>query len=260
LHVVTFTRSTPDTAAKVWVGDDGNVTWGDVATVVNPWDEYSLEETIVQAKNGGGDATVIALGSDMHNDALKHSIAMGIKNAIRVNEDGADLTDSLVWATLAAGAVNKLGDVDLVIFGKESVDVGTDQHTYQLARKLGWTMLSYVSNILEVDYDAKTIKVEKTLEQGKQVVTAQLPAVISVMKGINEPRYPNFLGIRKASKAQIPEWTAADLDVELPASTTSVVSYSNLPEREIKTEIIDGDSVEAKAEALADRLFEEKVL
>lgn len=260
MHVVTFTRSTPDTAAKVWVGDDGNVTWGDVATVVNPWDEYSLEETIVQAKNGGGDATVIALGSDMHNDALKHSIAMGIKNAIRVNEDGADLTDSLVWATLAAGAVNKLGDVDLVIFGKESVDVGTDQHTYQLARKLGWTMLSYVSNILEVDYDAKTIKVEKTLEQGKQVVTAQLPAVISVMKGINEPRYPNFLGIRKASKAQIPEWTAADLDVELPASTTSVVSYSNLPEREIKTEIIDGDSVEAKAEALADRLFEEKVL
>lgn len=260
MHVVTFTRSTPDTAAKVWVDDDGNVTWGDVATVVNPWDEYSLEETIVQAKNGGGDATVIALGSDMNNDALKHSIAMGIKNAIRVNEAGADLTDSIVWSTLAAGAINKLGDVDLVIFGKESVDVGTDQHTYQLARKLGWTMLSYVSKIVEVDYEAKTIKVEKTLEQGKQVVSAKLPAVISVMKGINEPRYPNFLGIRKASKAQIPEWTAADLGVDVPASTTTVVSYSNLPEREIKTEIIEGDSVEAKAATLADRLFEEKVL
>jgi len=260
LHVVTFTRSTPDTAAKVWVDDDGNVTWGDVATVVNPWDEYSLEETIVQAKNGGGDATVIALGSDMNNDALKHSIAMGIKNAIRVNEDGADFTDSIVWSTLAAGAVNKLGDVDLVIFGKESVDVGTDQHTYQLARKLGWTMLSYVSNIIEVDYDAKTIKVEKTLEQGKQVVTAQLPAVISVMKGINEPRYPNFLGIRKASKAKIPEWTAADLGVDVPATTTTVVSYSNLPEREVKTEIIEDGSVDEQAALLVDRLFEEKVL
>jgi electron transfer flavoprotein beta subunit len=121
-------------------------------------------------------------------------------------------------------------------------------------------MLSFVSNILEVDYDAKTIKVEQTLEQGKQVVTAQLPAVISVMKGINEPRYPNFLGIRKASKATIPEWTTADLGVEIPASTTSVVSYSNLPEREISTEIIDGDSIEEKAAKLADRLFEEKVL
>lgn len=260
MHVVTFTRSTPDTAAKVWVGDDGNVTWGDVATVVNPWDEYSLEETIVQAKNGGGDATVIAIGSDMHNDALKHSIAMGIPNAIRVNEEGADLTDSLVWSTLAAGAVNKVGDVDLVIFGKESIDVGTDQHAYQTARKLGWTMLSYVSAILEIDTDAKTIKVEKTLEQGKQVVTAQLPAVLTVLKGINEPRYPNFLGIRKASKAQIPEWTASDLGVDLPDSTTNVVSYQNLPEREIKTEIIEGDSVEAKAATLADRLFEEKVL
>lgn len=185
---------------------------------------------------------------------------MGIKNAIRVYEDGVDLTDSLVWSSLAAGAINKLGDVDLVIFGKESIDVGTDQHTYQLARKLGWTMLSYVSKIIEVDYDAKTIKVEKTLEQGKQVLTAQLPAVISVMKGINEPRYPNFLGIRKASKAQIPEWNAEELGVEVPSSTTSVVAYTNLPERDITTEIIDGDSVEDKAATLADRLFEEKVL
>jgi len=260
LHVVTFTRSTPDTAAKVWVDDNGDVTWGDVATVVNPWDEYSLEETIVQAKNGNGDATVIAIGTEIHNDSLKHSIAMGIKNAIRIYEDGADTTDSLVWATLAAGAIQKLDDVELVIFGKESVDVGTDQHTYQLARKLGWTMLSFVSKIIEINYDSKTIKVEKTLEQGKQVVTAQLPAVISVMKGINEPRYPNFLGIRKASKAEIPVWSAQDLGVELPQSTTSVISYSNPPEREIKTEIIDGASIEEKATILADRLFEEKVL
>lgn len=260
MHVVTFTRSTPDTAAKVWVDNDGKVTWGDVATVVNPWDEYSLEETIVQAKNGGGNSTVIAIGGDMHNDSLKHSIAMGIPNAIRVNQPDADLTDSLVWSTLAAGAINKLGDVDLVIFGKESVDVGTDQHTYQLARKLGWTMLSYVSKILEVDYSAGTIKVEKTLEQGKQVVTAQLPAVISVLKGINEPRYPNFLGIRKASKAEIPEWTASDLGVDLPTGSTTVLAYSNPPEREVKTEIIEGETVEEKAAKLADRLFEEKVL
>ena len=260
MHVVTFTRSTPDTAAKVWVDADGNVTWGDVATVVNPWDEYALEETIVQAKDAGGNSTVIAIGAELHNDALKQSIAMGIPNAIRVNEDGADLTDSLVWSTLATGAINKLGDVDLVIFGKESIDVGTDQHSYQVARKLGWTMLSYVSKIIEVDYDAKTIKVEKMLEQGKQVLTAQLPAVVTVMKGINEPRYPNFLGIRKASKAVIPEWTASDLGVEVPTSTTSVVAYKNLPERDITTEIIDGDSVEAKAATLVDRLFEEKVL
>ena len=260
MHVVTFTRSTPDTAAKVWVDDAGAVTWGDVATVVNPWDEYSLEEAIAQAKAGGGKSTVIAVGSALHEDALKHSIAMGIGNALRVEEAGADTDDSLVWSALAAGAVQKLGDIDLVIFGKESVDVGTDQHTYQLARRLGWTMLSYVSRILDVDYSAGAIKVEKMLEQGKQIVSARLPAVISVMKGINEPRYPNFLGIRKAAKAQIPVWSAADMGIEVPSAKTAVLRYMNPPARDISTEIIGGDSVEDMADELAGRLFEEKVL
>jgi len=260
VHVVTFTRSTPDTAAKVWVNDDGEVTWGDVATVVNPWDEYSLEETIVQAKNGGGESTVVAVGSELHNDALKHSMAMGISSALRIEETGLDTSDSLVWSALAAGAIRKLNDVDLIIFGKESVDVGTDQHTYQLARRLGWTMLSYVSRIIEADYAAGTIKVEKMLEQGKQIVFAKLPAVMSVMKGINEPRYPNFLGIRKAAKAQIPVWSAADLNIGLPTAATLALRYLNPPARDISTEMIDGADNEAKAAALVDRLFEEKVL
>ncbi len=260
MHVVTFTRSTPDTAAKVWVDAEGSVTWGDVATVVNPWDEYSLEETIVQAKKGGGDSTVIAIGAELHNDALKHSLAMGISKALRVDEVDADMNDSLVWSALAAGVIRKIGAVDLVIFGKESVDVATDQHTYQLARRLGWTMLSYVSAILETDYQAGTIKVEKMLEQGKQVISAKLPAVISVMKGINEPRYPNFLGIRKAAKATIPVWTAADLDVDLPAAATAVLGYANPPARDVSTEIIEGGDVPAKARTLVERLLEEKVL
>ena len=260
MHVVTFTRSTPDTAAKVWVNEEGAVTWGDVATVVNPWDEYSLEETIAQAKQFGGESTVIAIGAELHDDALKHSMAMGIKNVLRINETGLDMNDSLVWSALAAGAIRKLEDVDLIIFGKESVDVGTDQHTYQLARRLGWPMLSYVSAIMETDYSARTIKVEKMLEQGKQVVSARLPAVISVMKGINEPRYPNFLGIRKAAKAQIPVWSAADLNIDPPAAATRALRYMNPPARDISTETIAGADVGEKAAVLADRLFEEKVL
>jgi electron transfer flavoprotein beta subunit len=83
---------------------------------------------------------------------------------------------------------------------------------------------------------------------------------MTVMKGINEPRYPNFLGIRKASKAEIPEWTVADLGVELPAASTAVVAYKNVSERSVSTEIIEGASVQEKAEKLANRLFEEKVL
>lgn len=259
MQVVVFTRSTPDTAAKVEVGANGNVTWGDAATVVNPWDEYALEEGILQAKAGGGKAVVIAVGPEMHNEALKHSLAMGLDEAARVWDPALEGADSLAYATAAAAAVQKVGDVDLVIFGKESVDVGTDQHNYQTARKLGWTMLSYVSKILAVDYAAKTIKVERLLEQGKQVVTSKLPVVISVMKDINEPRYPSFIGIRKASKAVIPEWSLADLGVTAPAAATRVAQFMNLPVREGEAEMIDG-TPEEQAAKLVDRLLEEKVL
>lgn len=259
MRVITFTRSTPDTAAKV-EANGSTVNWGDAALVVNPWDEYSLEEAIVQAKNTGGQATVIAIGNEMHNEALKHSLAMGVDEAVRVWDDGVDVTNGLQWATLAAAAVGKVDDAKLVIFGKESVDVGSDQHTYQLARKLGWTMLSYVSKILEIDEANGTIKVEKVLEQGKQVLVAQLPAVISVMKGINEPRYPSFIGIRKASKASIPVWGADELGVSLAVGGTTLEGYENLPARDITTEIIEGESAEEKARLLVDKLLEEKVL
>jgi len=255
--IVVFTRSTPDTAAKVEVDGSGSVTWGDAATVVNPWDEYALEEAILQAKAAGTKAVVVAIGQDLHNEALKHSLAMGLDEAARVWDES--IQDSLAYATAAAAAVQKIGDVDLVILGKESVDVGTDQHNFQLARKLGWTMLSYVSKILAIDHAAKTIKVERLLEEGKQVVTSKLPAVVSVMKDINEPRYPSFIGIRKASKAVIPVWSLSDLGISAPTAHTRVTAFRNLPPRDMKSELIEG-TPEEQAAKLVDHLLEDKVL
>ena len=259
MHALVFTRSTPDTEAKITVDGSGNVSWGDEKPIVNPWDEYALEEAIAQAKELGGTTTVIALGGEIHLDALKHSLAMGMKQAIRIEDEALDETDGLAYATTAAGAVEKIGDVSVVFCGKESIDVGTDQHTYMIARKLGWPMLSYVSKILEIDYEAKTIKVEKMLEQGKQVITSKLPAVISVMKGINEPRYPSFIGIRKAGKAQIPVWDFAELGIEAPAKTVSVAAFKNPPVKEVQVEMLEGDA-EQQAAALVEKLLEEKVL
>jgi electron transfer flavoprotein beta subunit len=259
LHIVVFTRSTPDTQAAVSVGANGAVTWGDAALVVNPWDEYALEEALVQAKAAGGKTTVVTIGTDMHNEALKHALAMGIDNAVRVWDAPLENADGLGYATAAAAAVRKLGDVDLVICGKESIDVGTDQHIYQTARKLGWTMLSAVSKIVALDAAARTIRVERLLEQGKQVVSAKLPAVLSVTKEINEPRYPSFIGIRKASKAQIPVWSLAEIGAALPANMARTTAYKNLPARDVRLELIEG-TPEQMAAALIDRLIEEKVL
>ncbi len=259
MHIVVFTRSTPDTQAVVTVNAAGVVTWGEAALVVNPWDEYALEEALVRSKAAGGKTTVIAIGGERHNDALKHALAMGVDSALRVDDAGLDDADGLTYATTAAAAVRKLADVDVVLFGRESIDVGTDQHITQTARKLGWAALNTVSKIVALDAAAKTVKVERILEQGKQTLNAKLPAVISVTKDINEPRYPNFLGIRKAAKAVIPVWTLADIGATLPAGAARTTAYKNLPAREVKFERIDG-TPEQIAAALFDRLIEEKVL
>jgi electron transfer flavoprotein beta subunit len=257
LNIAVFTRSTPDTAAKVEVGADGRVNWGEAELVVNPWDEYALEEAIVQSRNTGGKAIVLAIGGEMHSSALKHGLAMGLDEAIRIDDPALDPADALGYASAAAAAVRKLDGVQLVICGREAVDTGTDQHTFALARKLGWTMLSGVSKIVALD--AGSITVERELEEGRQTVRAALPAVITVTKEINEPRFPSFIGIRKASKAAIPTWSLADLGVSAAPAGVRVTSFRNLPARNVTLELIAG-TPEEMARTLVDRLIEEKVL
>ena len=120
-------------------------------------------------------------------------------------------------------------------------------------------MLSSVSKILAIDHAAQTIRVERLLEEGKQVVTSKLPAVISVMKDINEPRYPSFIGIRKASKATIPVWSLGDLGISAATAHTRVTAFRNLPPRDNKFELIEG-TPEEQAAKLVDHLLEDKVL
>jgi len=134
-----------------------------------------------------------------------------------------------------------------------------------VARYLGWTLLTYVIKIVEIDPVAKTIKVERMMEEGRQVCTAKLPAVVSVVKGINEPRYPSFMGIRKAAKATIPVWKAADLGLEpskvgAPGAAVTWMDIYPLPVKETKVEIIQGSSPEEIAAKLADKIMAEKVI
>lgn len=257
--ILTITKNTPDTAAKVSVNDQGAVTWAE-AMVINPWDEYSVTEAVLLKEAHNAHATILTLGDEAHNESLKQGLAIGCDDAIRVWDESLKDADSLQYSRAIAAAVRKIGDADLVIFGKELVDVGTDQHVYQVGRLLGWEVLGSVSKILEIDFAAKTIKVERLLEQGKQVLTSPLPAVISVLKDINEPKYPSFIGIRKASKAEIPVWDAAALGEDLGSPATQVTGYANLPVRTGAVQIIEGASADEKAKVLVEKLFEGKVL
>jgi len=264
VHVVVCTKQTPDSAAAMKI-EDGKAAWGDSPMVVNPWDEYAIEEAIRIKENKGGKATAITLGPDRAREVLKTCIAIGCDEAVLVSDEAFDGSDARVTAVILAAAIRKLGDVDLVIFGKQAIDGDTGLVPMALARMLGWSPLSYVFEISELEPDQKQIRVARLLEEGKQLCSAPLPAVVSVVKDINEPRYPSFIGIRRAGKAEIPVWTAADLELDASSigAGASAVSWSDirgLPDRAGSVEIIEGDSPAEIATTLADRLLAEKVI
>jgi electron transfer flavoprotein beta subunit len=155
--------------------------------------------------------------------------------------------------------------VDLVLLGRGTVDSDTSQVGPSLAQRLSFAPLMYVSKIAEVDPDAKTIAVERLLEQGRQLVSSSLPVVIGTVKEINEPRYPSFIGIRKAAKMEMPVWNAAEInaDASKVGSAGSGVVWPTVfapPVRESECEVIEADDIDEAASILADRLISEKVV
>ncbi len=259
MKIVVCVKQVPDSAASVVV-EDGTVSWGDAPLVINPWDEYAVEAALQLTEAHGGDVVTISMGAENAKDALKHSLAMGCGEAILINDPALAGADSQAAARVLAAAVQKVGDADMVVFGKQAIDSDTGIMAPMVARVLGWPALTLLSKISELDADGKTIKAERAMEEGRQVVESKLPAVLSIVKDYGEPRYPSFMGIRKASKAEIPEWTLGDLGIDVPTSVVTWPEMMSPPASEITNEIIEGDSPEDIAAKLADKIMEEKVL
>ena len=259
MKIIVCVKQVPDTAAKVVV-ENGQVTWGDGPLVINPWDEYAVETALLQQEAHGGDVTVISLGGEDAKEALKHALAMGCGNAILVSEPGFVNADSLVTSQVLAASIQKIGEVDMVFFGRQAIDGDVGVTAAQTARVLGWPAFTLVSAISELDPGNGSIRVERSVEEGRQVVEGKLPAVVSVVKDIGEPRYPSFMGIRKASRAEIPTWSVAELESEVSDPVVTWPEITNPPKQEVLTEIISGDSSQEIAETLAGKILEEKVL
>ncbi|MFH1633038.1 MAG: PT domain-containing protein [Chloroflexota bacterium] len=257
LKIVVCVKQVPDSAAKVVV-EDGQVTWGDAPLVINPWDEYAVEAALQQKEALGGSVTVLSVGRADEREALKHALAMGCNEAIQVTDPALEDADNVAVAHVLAAAIQKIGQVELVFFGKQAIDSDTGILPGQVGRVLGWPVLTLVSTISELSADS--IKVERSIEEGLQVVEGKLPAVISVGKDYGEPRYPSFMGIRKAARAQIPAWGLGDIGVDASASAVSWTELMNPPVRDIATEIISGESPQEIAAKLADKIMAEKVL
>lgn len=259
MKIAVCVKQVPDSAAKL-VAVDGKANWGDSPLIINPWDEYAVEAALQQAEAHNGTVVAITIGGESSKEALKHALAMGCSDAILVSDEALAQIDSQVTARVLAAAIKKVGDIDLAFLGRQAIDTDTGLTAAQTARLLGWPALTLVSVISGVDPSARTIKVERSAEEGRLTVSAKLPAVLSIVKDFGEPRYPSFMGIRKAQRAVIPVWSLSDLGLTNLKANITWPEILNPPQRQITTEMITGATPEEVAEALADKIMAEKIL
>jgi len=257
LKIIACIKQVPDSEAKV-KAVDGQITWGESPLVINPFDEYAVEGALLTKEANDG-STVIALciGPESAKDALKHALAMGADEAILVSDPALTEIDSVAAARVLAAAIKKIGDADMVVFGRQTLDNGSGLTTAQVARVLGLPLLGLAGQIKVQD---GSVTIERVIEEGRVTVNAKIPVALSVVQSIGEPRYPSFMGIRKASKANIPVWSLADLGIDAPATVVKRTELMNPPVNETKVEMITGETPEAIAETLVEKILAEKVL
>jgi len=256
MKIVVCVKQVPDTAAQIVV-ENGQVSWGDAPLVINPWDEYAVEAALQQASNIGGSVTVISMGAENETEALKYALAMGCNEAVLISDPALTEADNAAAARALSAAIKK-AEADIVFFGKQAVDTDTGMLPGQSARVLGWPAVTLVAAIS--DLNAETIKVERAVEEGRQIIESKLPAVVSIVKDYGEPRYPSFMGIRKAARAEIPIWGLTELGIDAPAAVVRWSALSSPPKHDIAIELIEGASAQEIGEKLADKIMAEKVL
>ena len=232
-----------------------------VASITNPFDEFALEEGLLTREKYGGELHVMTMGPPQAIEILKNALAVGADKVYLLSDRAFAGADTLATAYTLAKTIEKIGEVDLVICGKQAIDGDTAQVGPGIATRLGIPQLTYVAKVREIDPAKKKIVVERMLENGREVVECSLPAVITVMKDINEPRLPSLLGIKKAAKATIPTWTAKEIGVDenrvgLKGSPTWVWKVFS-PEARGGGEILKGEPTEV-VPLLVNKLMDSK--
>jgi electron transfer flavoprotein beta subunit len=257
-------KQVPDTEAEIkWDIPSGTLKRDGMDSITNPFDEFALEEALLTRENYDGEIVAISMGPDKAADVLRNALALTVNTVQQISDPAFAGSDTYATAYVLAQALKKIGDVDVVFAGKQSTDGNTGVVSAELAALLGWSQLTYVAKVRSIDAAGKKIVVERAIEGGNEVVEAKLPAVVSVIKGINEPRLPNLMGIRKAAKVEIPKWNAGDIGVDTgkvgaAGSCTKVVEIAVPPPRGAG-EILKGE-IEDIANTLTDKLIDLKVI
>ena len=202
----------PDTAAKINIGSGGkSIDPNGVTYVVNPYDEYAIEEALKTKEKFGGETVAISLGGDTNKETLRKALAMGVDNAVLLKDE--NYRDSSAVAAALAEEI-KSQNAELVFFGKQSVDFDNSVVGQLTAEMLGYNCVSVAVGFT---LDGNKITCEREIEGGKEIVETSLPALITAQKGLNEPRYASLKGIMAAKKKEILEKqpSAANNSVEI---------------------------------------------
>ncbi len=258
MHIVVCMKQVPrDNSVKI--NADLTINADGIEQIMNLFDEYAVEEALQWNEKLGGKVTILSIGPEEWKEQIRRALAMGATDSLLLSDPAFTNLDTFGAARVAAAAIKKLGDVDLVLCGRNSTDDETGAFAPALARLLGWTQLTYVGKVVALE--SGKIVAERHLEEVVETVEASLPAVATVVKGINEPRYPSLLRIRKVAKVEIPTWSAADLGLSAADLTPALNLVNRVPPPpRPKGEVIEGKDAAEKVARLVDKLMEAQVI
>lgn len=212
MHFIVCIKQVPNTTNVQIDQKTGTLKREGVESIINPFDEYAIEEAIRLKERFGGKTTVITMGPPQAETALREAIGRGIDNAVLVTDRAFAGADTWATSYTLASAIKTLGDYDVIICGKQATDGDTAQVGPGVAEMLDIPHVAYVKKIETID--DKSMKVERMMEDGYDLIEMPLPALISVVKEINSPRLPSLRGMMNAKKAVIQKMTAVDIKAE----------------------------------------------
>jgi len=260
VNIVVCIKQVPDTETQIKIAPDAkSIVMDDIKWVMNPYDEYGVEEGLKIKEKFGGEVTVVGLGPKRVTESLRTALAMGADKAILISDEALDKSDSYAVAKALAAAIKDL-EYDLIFTGQRGVDDDLGVVGAVLADLLGMPSLSVIDKV-EIAEDGKSVRANRPVEGETLVIESTLPALITAQKGLNEPRYASLPGIMKAKKKPLEEKTLADLGLDAAefgegARKVKILEMTPPPAREAG-KIIEGETPQEKAAELARLLHEE---
>ncbi|MDA8172695.1 MAG: electron transfer flavoprotein subunit beta/FixA family protein [Nitrospiraceae bacterium] len=265
MRIAVCIKQVPDTAEVKINRETGTLVREGVPSIINPYDMHAIEAALGLRDALGGKVTAITMGPPQAEAALREAISMGVDDGLLVTGREFAGADTLATSRALSGAIRAIG-ADLIVCGKQAIDGDTAQVGPEVAEFLDIPHVSYVRKIIEaeIDHEARgSIKVERLMDEGVDVVQAELPALITVVRELNTPRLPSLRGKINAKKTEIKKLSAAEIGL-----TPEVVGFNGSPTQVKKIftpaprcgrRVLEG-GLEEQVEALVKELMEKKCL